>query len=257
MATNTNAVTLSSHDAEQVRKCIQDAQDHIHSAQGEIHHAQGCLNEINNLLRPRSVSEAASGLASPNSNIKVAQKHSAIMPQAHGIKTTRATHEAHGAVSQFASAEAERSTSVSNNTDQAQTGKNYPTRKARYSTAPMTEKENAFLRTQIGYTKKTRVASYFLQPVNPVALGLPTYSVIIKQPMDLSTVESKLKTNEYSSIQACVDDLQLIVDNAREFNGAEHAITHAAYSMLGYVHERIETMAQPVQRRKRKGSLED
>lgn len=121
----------------------------------------------------------------------------------------------------------------------------------------MTDTENAFLRTQIGYTKKKKDAAYFLRPVNYEALKLPTYPDIIKQPMDLSTVETKLRNNEYDSVQSCVDDLQLIVDNARKFNGPDHAITHAAYGMLEYVYERLETISQPAQRRKRRGSLDE
>lgn len=121
----------------------------------------------------------------------------------------------------------------------------------------MTESQNAFLRTQIGYTKKKKDAAYFLRPVNHEALELPTYPDIIKLPMDLGRVEMKLRNNEYPSVQSCVDDLQLIVDNARKFNGPEHAITHAAYGMLEYVYERLEMMAQPAQRRKRRGSLDE
>ena len=97
---------------------------------------------------------------------------------------------------------------------------------------------------------------HFLVPVDPVALHIPDYFDIIKHPMDLGTLESKLRNNEYASVQSCVDDLQLIVDNARSFNGPDHAITHAAYGMIEYVYERLEMMSQPAQRRKRRGSLD-
>ena len=105
--------------------------------------------------------------------------------------------------------------------------------------------------------KKQKDAAAFRLPVDPDALKIPHYPQIIKQPMDLSTVETKLRNNEYDSVQSCVYDLQLIVDNARKFNGPDHAITHAAYGMLEYVYERMETISQPAQRRKRRGSLDE
>jgi len=257
MTTNNNSITLSGQDAERLRKSIKNAQDHIHNAQGEIHRAQGCLNEINNLLSPRSANDTAASLTSPKSTVKTAPKVPTIAPQSHDIKTRDATEDSLGLPSHFDGAESEGLPDVSSATDHARATENTRTRQARFNTSDMTEAENAFLRTQIGYTKKKKDASYFLQPVNHVALKLPTYPDIIKQPMDLSKVESKLRNNEYASVQGCVDDVQLIVDNARKFNGPDHAITHAAYGMLQYVYERLETMSQQGVRRKRRGSLDD
>jgi hypothetical protein len=260
MATNDSPITLSGQDAERLRKSIKDTQDHIHNAQGEIYRAQGCLNEINNLLSPRSVrtvNDTAVNLTSPKSTVKATQKVPSIASQAHNIKTRDATEESLGLLSHFDVAESEGLPDVSSATNTAQTTDNTRTRKAKFSTTTMTEAENAFLRTQIGYTKKKKDASYFLLPVNHVALKLPTYPDVIKQPMDLGKVEAKLRNNEYHSIQSCVDDLQLIVDNARKFNGPDHAITHAAYGMLQYVYERLGTMSSQGLRRKRRGSLDD
>jgi len=257
MATNTSPITLSGQDAGRLRKCIQDAQDHIHSAQGEIHRAQGCLNEINNLLSPRSVNDTAVNLTSPKSTIKAAHKAPTVAPQVHDIKSRDATEDLHGPEALLDGIEREGLPSVSSVSDHAPINETARSRKAKFSTTAMTEAENAFLRTQVGYTKKKKDAAYFLRPVNYDALKLPTYPDIIKQPMDLGTVETKLRNNEYYSIQACVDDLQLIVDNARKFNGPDHVITHAAYGMLQYVYERLETMSQQGQRRKRRGSLDD
>jgi hypothetical protein len=255
MATNTASITFSGQEAEQLRRSIQDAHSHIQSAQREIDRAQGCLNEVHSLLSLRSVNDTAPRLASPNSTTKVAPKVPAITPQEHKVQTRDATQDAVGNKSHLDGTKAEDS---SNNTGHAQTSESTkPRRKARWSTDAMTEQQNAFLRTQIGYTKKKKDAAYFLRPVNHEALKLPTYPDIIKRPMDLGTVELKLRNNEYASVQSCVDDLQLIVDNARKFNGPEHAITHAAYGMLEYVYERLETMAQPAQRRKRRGSLDE
>jgi len=39
----------------------------------------------------------------------------------------------------------------------------------------------------------------FRLPIDPIAQGVPTYSEIIKEPMDLSTIENKLKSLFYGS----------------------------------------------------------
>jgi bromodomain-containing factor 1 len=203
----------------------------------------------------RSVNDTAPRLASPNSTIKSAPKAPNSKAQEQKFQIKDGMQKTNEVPFHLDCAEAEDSFNITDNAQASESSK--PRRKARWSTDAMTESQNAFLRTQIGYTKKKKDAAYFLRPVNYGALKLPTYPDIIKQPMDLSTVETKLRNNEYDSVQACVDDLQLIVDNARKFNGPDHAITHAAYGMLEYVYERLETISQPAQRRKRRGSLDE
>jgi bromodomain-containing factor 1 len=132
---------------------------------------------------------------------------------------------------------------------------------SKFSTSAMTTEQAAFLRFVLGNIKRTRHVSHFLNPVDYVALELPTYPDEIEHPMDIGTMNTKLYSNEYRSVQAFVDDLQLIVDNAKTFNGPTHNITHAAYAMLTYAHEKLdklplsEGMALKPQGRKRKGSV--
>ncbi len=45
--------------------------------------------------------------------------------------------------------------------------------------------------------KKHEKSYPFLDPVDPTTSGAIDYFDIIKEPMDISTVESKLKKNEY------------------------------------------------------------
>lgn len=120
-------------------------------------------------------------------------------------------------------------------------------REAKYSTSPMTGVQKAFLLEKLKNTKKTKHATFFLNPVDPVALKIPTYPDVIKHPMDLGTVEAKLKTDKYASVQAFGDDLQLIVDNAEKFNGPQHVVTHAGNNMLAYTNNFMGKVPGPGQ----------
>lgn len=71
----------------------------------------------------------------------------------------------------------------------------------------------------------------FLYPVDPIKEGIPQYLEIIKNPMDLSTVESKINEKKYKSIEETLIDLQLIWDNCKSFNMEESEIYKSAEAM--------------------------
>jgi len=71
----------------------------------------------------------------------------------------------------------------------------------------------------------------FLVPVDPVRLNVPTYFEVIKRPMDLSTIDKKLKGNEYSSAQQFKDDMKLMFDNAYQFNAPDSVVYKLAQSV--------------------------
>lgn len=58
----------------------------------------------------------------------------------------------------------------------------------------------------------------FLHPVDPVALNIPNYFEIISHPMDVFTVESKIKNYMYATDEEFNEDLRLIWKNAKIFN---------------------------------------
>lgn len=71
----------------------------------------------------------------------------------------------------------------------------------------------------------------FLGPVDPVALGIPTYPEIIKHPMDLGTVRTKLAEAVYTSPAELHRDVTLIFSNCYKFNGKNAPISEAARSL--------------------------
>lgn len=115
----------------------------------------------------------------------------------------------------------------------------------RYRQAPhsaLSEKQQDFLIAKLKITKKTKHAVPFLTPFVPSAEESLTYFDIVKRPMDLGTIETKLESEMYSTVQAFVNDLHLIVDNALNFHGPRHAVTEAASSMLAYIKRALRTV---------------
>ncbi|PVV04696.1 hypothetical protein BB560_000795 [Smittium megazygosporum] len=65
---------------------------------------------------------------------------------------------------------------------------------------------------------RKQFASPFLTPVDPIALGIPTYFDIIKHPMDFLTIKTNLSNRNYSHVSDFLSDIQLIFDNCFLFN---------------------------------------
>jgi bromodomain-containing factor 1 len=65
----------------------------------------------------------------------------------------------------------------------------------------------------------------FLAPVDAVALNIPDYPKIIKNPMDLTTVDTKLKEQQYANADEFYADVKLIFKNCYKYNGADSPVS--------------------------------
>ncbi|CAN0252587.1 unnamed protein product [Discosporangium mesarthrocarpum] len=72
-------------------------------------------------------------------------------------------------------------------------------------------------------------ASIFSTPVS--ALEYPDYHKIVKQPMDLDTVQKKIAANEYDSPRACAKDIRLIWTNAFAYNQEDSVVAESAHAL--------------------------
>ena len=88
--------------------------------------------------------------------------------------------------------------------------------------------------------KRNANAGPFLEPVDPVALGIPTYFDIIKKPMDLSTVEKKIKNHDYDSPEQFENDVRLIWNNAMTFNPPGSQVHRMAENMSIYFEDLLK-----------------
>ncbi|KAL0956426.1 hypothetical protein HGRIS_002574 [Hohenbuehelia grisea] len=75
----------------------------------------------------------------------------------------------------------------------------------------------------------------FMVPVN--AEEVPEYYEVIKNPMDFRTMEHKLDTYQYSSVDEFVDDAMLIFRNCRTFNPEGTVYHKGALRLEKYLRE--------------------
>lgn len=93
-----------------------------------------------------------------------------------------------------------------------------------YSVRPKNKKVATELRfceeilAEVNKPKYQSFVSAFTKPVDPVALGIPSYFQIIKRPMDLSTIARKLKEGSYASAGDFDKDMRLMLANCFKFN---------------------------------------
>jgi len=65
---------------------------------------------------------------------------------------------------------------------------------------------------------KHKVGWPFAEPVDPVKLDIPDYFEIIKNPMDLGTINKRLEKNFYSTTEQLQSDINLVFNNAIRYN---------------------------------------
>jgi len=94
--------------------------------------------------------------------------------------------------------------------------------------------------------KKHNCVGPFLQPVDVEGLGLYDYYDVVSEPMDISTVEKKLKNDTYSSVYEFGEDVRKIWSNAMAYNAEGSAIYNMTVKISQYF-ERIFKEIENVQ----------
>ncbi|XP_046701308.1 nucleosome-remodeling factor subunit BPTF-like isoform X2 [Silurus meridionalis] len=84
---------------------------------------------------------------------------------------------------------------------------------------PLTEKDYEGLRRILRSLQAHKMAWPFLEPVDPE--DAPDYYRVIKEPMDLSTMEERLLKRHYSKLTEYVADMTRIFDNCRYYNPSD------------------------------------
>ncbi|CAB9509249.1 CREB-binding protein [Seminavis robusta] len=80
----------------------------------------------------------------------------------------------------------------------------------------------------------------FRDPVDPVALGLPDYFDVVKTPMHLELVKTKLEDQAYSDLQSFQKDCCLVFENSILYNGESSEVGQLALTMLSTFANKFE-----------------
>jgi hypothetical protein len=93
--------------------------------------------------------------------------------------------------------------------------------------------------------------SFFAEPVDPVAHGIPTYHQIITNPMDLGTVQAKMDADEIESPEEFARLMRLIFDNAIKFNvDPGHIVHQAARNLLTLFNTKFRDIDRSLEKKK-------
>ncbi|KAF5307164.1 hypothetical protein FQR65_LT00680 [Abscondita terminalis] len=99
-----------------------------------------------------------------------------------------------------------------------------------------------FLRDMCKKLANNKLFFMFTKPVDTEEV--PDYTAIIKEPMDLETMMTKVDFHRYECARDFLSDIELIVQNALEYNpaktSADKQIRHRACSLRDYAHTLIK-----------------
>lgn len=96
--------------------------------------------------------------------------------------------------------------------------------------------------------KDVELGAFFSEPVDPVALGIPTYYQIVKEPMDLRTVHRRMEAEEISSPEEFSRLVRLIFENAMTFNiDPSHSVHQAGRSLLIQFNQKVRDVDRMLQ----------
>jgi hypothetical protein len=86
------------------------------------------------------------------------------------------------------------------------------------------------------------IVSPFLYPIDDVIAAIPEYKTIIKQPIDLLIIKTRLEDGTYEEVGQVDRDIRLLVNNATTFNPPGDAVFIAANALLQLWEEKARTM---------------
>ncbi|GAX15314.1 hypothetical protein FisN_8Hh389 [Fistulifera solaris] len=96
--------------------------------------------------------------------------------------------------------------------------------------------------------KDVELGAFFSEPVDPVALGIPTYFQIVKEPMDLRTIYRKMEANQVDSPEEFARLVRLVFENAMTFNiDPAHSVHQAARNLLVLFNQKFRDAERTIQ----------
>lgn len=106
---------------------------------------------------------------------------------------------------------------------------------------------NLMLMSLLERLKSCEYAYPFQQPVDPMGDGVPDYWDIIKEPMDLSTIEKKLVECRYVSDEHFHADVKKIISNSYAYNSKQFEIYAVTKKFESFYLKISKEMQSPLQ----------
>ncbi|XP_007468616.1 PREDICTED: bromodomain testis-specific protein [Lipotes vexillifer] len=116
-------------------------------------------------------------------------------------------------------------------------------------------KKNGRLTNQLQYLQKVVLKALwkhsfswpFQQPVDAVKLKLPDYYTIIKNPMDLNTIQKRLEHKYYVKASECIEDFNTMFSNCYLYNKPGDDIVLMAQALEKLFRQKLSQMPQEEQ----------
>uniref|UniRef100_A0A8C7T5X3 Bromodomain PHD finger transcription factor n=1 Tax=Oncorhynchus mykiss TaxID=8022 RepID=A0A8C7T5X3_ONCMY len=103
---------------------------------------------------------------------------------------------------------------------------------------PLTDKDNEGLRRILRSLQAHKMAWPFLEPVDPN--DAPDYYGVIKEPMDLSTMEERLQKRHYIRLTEFVADMTKVFDNCRYYNPSDSPFYQCAEVLENFFVQKLK-----------------
>lgn len=100
-----------------------------------------------------------------------------------------------------------------------------------------------FLKTILTkYICRYKTAMPFMHPVDAVELKIPHYYLVIRNPMDLTTVKNRINFLWYNNAEECIADIRLIFSNCYQFNSPTDYVYKAGKKLEEYFDDKMKDM---------------
>merc|ERR1719333_1561026 len=109
---------------------------------------------------------------------------------------------------------------------------------------PLDGQDYELLKKTFKMIQNNRCSVPFKQPVDPKVN--PNYYNIVKEPMDLQTIEGKVNYNEYGCLADFIGDVTRIFENCRYFNQEGSTVAKSAQSLEQFLAKQIVTLRERV-----------
>lgn len=104
--------------------------------------------------------------------------------------------------------------------------------------SPLTDKDYEGLKRFLRSLQTHKEAWPFLEAVDPE--DAPDYYKVIKEPMDLSTMEERIRSRYYKKLTEFVADMTKIFDNCRYYNSSDSLFCKSADSLEKFFVQKLK-----------------